>query len=90
MREPMVTVLAIIVNGLLWAFIIGLSVRAVARWIRRGRIESYSQADLMPAWLRSRLMGESRPDDTSGPITVWGWVVIVVVVGWLLIKAIRL
>ena len=83
-----------VVDGLLWFYFLFLTIRAIARWIRRGRVESYSQADLMPKWLRSWLIGEPRPDNSvpqgfvRGPVTLWGWVFIAVVLGWLLVKTI--
>lgn len=89
----MIRVADLIVNGLILGLILALSIRAVVRWIRRGRIESYSQADLMPKWLRRWLLGEFESGDSATrrsptrPVTIWGWILLGCIVVWLLIRS---
>jgi hypothetical protein len=42
-----------------WALILGLSLAAVVRMFRRGRIESHDQLSLMPPKIRAWILGES-------------------------------
>ena len=90
---PMIGAADLIVSWLILGLILALSIRAVVRWIRRGRVESYSQADLMPKWLRGWLLGESESGDSAarrsptGPITIWGWMLLACIVVWLLIRS---
>jgi hypothetical protein len=67
------------------------SVAVVARWIRRGRIEDFSQANLTPKWLRQLLARISRPgilanERTVAGITVWGWLVLGVLAVWIVVR----
>ena len=83
----------ITINGFWFFYLLATTVLVVARWIQRGRIESYSEADLTPKWLRPWSWGEPRSGQSvtrrsllPGPLTTWGWIFVAVVAGWLFIK----
>ena len=71
-----------VLNWLTITWVLALSGRALGQWIRRGRIESYSQNELMPKCLRRWLGADSEPTMQTGgrsttvKITVSGWVFI--------------
>ena len=81
----------LVINWLGFGLLFWLSAAAIVRWIRRGRIESYSWTELMPKWLPRWALGAAEPGrrSTTGGITVWGWLLLGCIAVWLLNKAVE-
>jgi hypothetical protein len=78
--------LDLILNLVFWGLpVVWLSLVAIARWIRRGRIEPYSWGELLPKWAQRWLLGESDKPPATAPITLWGWLALATVAVWLLL-----